>query len=134
MSGDKLYSVLNEPEAMLYLSRSGINFKLFQEIVSSTSFSLKEWSRFLHLTERTLQRYKKEEKKFEPLQSEKIIEIARLYQSGEDVFGTKIDFENWLNSKNIALGNILPLELLDSSFGIDILMDELGRIEHGILA
>lgn len=119
---------------LVKLSRKGIAISLFEEIVNSCSYTVKEWSKFLHLTERTIQRYKKENRTFETLQSERIIEIAKLQMKGKEVFGSKVYFEEWMNSKIIALGNIRPVELLDSSFGIDILMDELGRIEHGVLA
>lgn len=119
---------------LVKLSRKGITVSLFEEIVQSSSYTLKQWSKFLHLTERTIQRYKKEKRKFESLQSERIIEIAKLQLKGKEVFGSKEYYEEWMNSKIIALGNIRPIELLDSSFGIDMLMDELGRIEHGILA
>lgn len=87
----------------------------------------------MHLTDRTLQRYKKEQKRFEPIQSERIIEIAKLQNKGQEVLGSELSYNVWMNTKLIALGNIAPIEYLDSSFGIDILMDELGRIEHGIL-
>jgi putative toxin-antitoxin system antitoxin component (TIGR02293 family) len=119
---------------LVKISRKGITISLFEEIVNSSSYTLKEWSKFLHITERTIQRYKKEKRKFESLQSERIIEIAKLQLKGKEVFGSKVLFDEWMNSKIIALGNIRPIELLDSSFGIDMLMDELGRIEHGILA
>jgi uncharacterized protein (DUF2384 family) len=39
-----------------------------------------------------------------------------------------------MNSTVMALGNIKPKELLDTSLGIEILMNELGKIEHGIFA
>jgi len=119
---------------LLKLSRKGISFDLFEKIAKSHSYTTKEWSSFLHLTERTIQRYKKERRKFESLQSERIIEIAQLHLKGKEVFDSKLNFEEWMNSKIIALGNIRPIELLDSSFGIEMLMDELGRIEHGVLA
>ena len=134
MSIAQLNTKLNDTFELLKLSRSGIRFNLFLEIVKSSPFSLKEWSKFLHLTERTIQRYKKESKTFEPIQSERIIEIAKLQLKGKEIFGSKENFEQWMNSKIVALGGIKPIELLDSSFGIDLLMDELGRIEHGILA
>ncbi len=35
---------------------------------------------------------------------------------------------------NIALGNRKPLDLLASKLGIDLVMDELGRIEHGVVS
>ena len=119
---------------LVKLSRKGIAFSLFNEIVLSSSYTIKQWSIFLHLTERTIQRYKKENRNFESLQSERIIEIAKLQLKGKEVFGSKEYFEEWMNSKIVALGNIRPIELLDSSFGIEMLMDELGRIEHGVLA
>jgi uncharacterized protein (DUF2384 family) len=50
------------------------------------------------------------------------------------VFGDKERFNVWLNATNIALGNVKPKDLLDNTFGISLLKDELGRIEHGILA
>lgn len=125
---------LNDPLDLLNLSRDGITYNLFQEIVDSSSFSIKQWSIFLHLTERTIQRYKKEKKKFETVQSEKILEIAKLQAKGIEVFEEETYFDAWLNSNIIALGNIKPITLLDNSFGIDMLMDELGRIEHGVLA
>ncbi|MFB0906912.1 MAG: DUF2384 domain-containing protein, partial [Spirosomataceae bacterium] len=90
--------------------------------------------KFLHLTERTIQRYKKEQKRFEPIQSERILEIAKLQQQGQEVFGSAQYFNDWMNSNIVALGNIKPVELLDSGFGIDMLIEELGRIEHGVLA
>jgi len=134
MSIAQFNSKLLDTVELLKLSRKGITIGLFEEIVKSSSYTLKEWSKFLHLTERTIQRYKKEKRKFEPLQSERIIEITKLNFKGKEVFGSKVNFEEWMNSKIIALGNVRPIELLDSSFGIDLIMDELGRIEHGILA
>ena len=87
---------LNDSVELVKLSRRGIRYKLFQEIVNSSSFTLKEWSKFLHLTERTIQRYKKEKKKFETIQSERIIEIAKLQNKGKQVFNTTENFEQWI--------------------------------------
>jgi putative toxin-antitoxin system antitoxin component (TIGR02293 family) len=80
-----------------------------------------------------MQRYKKEKRSFDPPQSEKIIEIAILFNKGREVFGDETKFNRWLETENIALGKIAPKDLLDSTFGISLLNDELGRIEHGIL-
>ena len=74
------------------------------------------------------------EKKFDPIYSEKIMQIALLYQSGVNVFGDKAKFDSWLEISNVALGGAKPKSLLDSSFGISLINDELIKIEHGILA
>jgi putative toxin-antitoxin system antitoxin component (TIGR02293 family) len=57
-----------------------------------------------------------------------------LYEYGVDVFGEKANFDLWLNSKSIALGGRIPKDLLDTKFGVGMVKDELGRIEHGVLA
>jgi putative toxin-antitoxin system antitoxin component (TIGR02293 family) len=119
--------------SLIKLARQGIGFQVFSMLVSRSPFSLSEWSTFLHLSDRTMQRYKKEKRSFDPPQSEKIIEIAILFNKGREVFGDETKFNRWLETENIALGKIAPKDLLDSTFGISLLNDELGRIEHGIL-
>jgi putative toxin-antitoxin system antitoxin component (TIGR02293 family) len=114
--------------------RNGIQFSTFKAIANKSPFSLNEWSRFLQISERTMQRHNKEKKSFDPISSEKILEVAILYQYGTDVFGNKEKFNHWLEAENLALGGIQPKELLDTSFGITMLKDELTRIEYGVLA
>ena len=135
--------LLNEPYTSVYEQdtpsiimaiREGIRFEAFSQMLSWSPFSLQEWSRILHLTERSLQRYKKENKTFDTLQSEKIMQVLLLYKKGIQVFGTKENFDTWLDTIIPALGHIRPKEILDSAFGIDMIKDELLRIEHGVLA
>ncbi|MEO8962753.1 MAG: antitoxin Xre/MbcA/ParS toxin-binding domain-containing protein [Ginsengibacter sp.] len=114
--------------------KKGIKFSAFTSIAQNSPFSLVEWSGFLNISERTMQRYKKEKKAFDSDSSEKIIEITLLYKYGIEVFGNKEKFNSWLETKNLALGGIIPKSLLDNTFGINLLKDELTRIEYGILA
>jgi putative toxin-antitoxin system antitoxin component (TIGR02293 family) len=120
--------------AIIDAVRTGISFTAFEKIVSNAPFSLAEWSNYLQLSERTIQRAQKEKKSFQPIQSERIIELAMLYEYGVDVFGDKENFNIWLNSRSVALGGRTPKELLDTKFGVLMVKDELGRIEHGVLA
>lgn len=119
---------------LIDLARKGIDFNSFISIVVKSPFELDEWSRFLHLSGRTIQRYKKEKKTFSTLQSEKILEIAILYKKGNEIFGEREKFYSWLDSQNVSLGGIKPREILDSTFGLELIKDELTRIEHGVLA
>ena len=57
-----------------------------------------------------------------------------LYIKGLEVFGDTDKFDIWLESKNIALGGKRPKNLLDNTFGVNLIKDELTRIEHGVLA
>lgn len=119
---------------LIDMVRQGIKFSNFTELVKSSPFNINEWSDFLHLSERTMQRYKKEKATFGNIHSEKILQITLLFKYGVDVFGDKKKFNAWLETDNLALGRVKPKELLDNSFGIDLIKDELTRIEHGVLA
>ena len=114
--------------------RAGIRFPVFASIAKQSSFSMNEWSGFLHLSERTMQRYQKEKKTFDPLSSEKILEILLLTRLGVEVFGNTEKFTSWLETNNLVLGSKKPKEFLDNTFGIGLLKDELNRIAHGVLA
>ncbi|MDE1191640.1 MAG: DUF2384 domain-containing protein [Arachidicoccus sp.] len=114
--------------------KRGIKFPTFKTIVDKSAFDIHEWSDFLHLSERTMQRYKKENKTFDPIYSEKILELSMLFNYGIEVFGNQENFNTWLQTTNIALGSIAPKEFLDNTFGIRLIKDELTRIEQGVLA
>ena len=120
--------------SLVEMVRNGVRFEAFDTFANKSPFSLNEWSCYLHLSERTLQRYRSEKRTFDPLQSEKIIEITLFYKKGVEVFGSAEKFDAWLETDNLALGKIKPKMLLDNSFGINILKDELTAIEYGILA
>lgn len=64
--------------------------------------------------------------------SERIYELARLYGMGYEVFDTKEDFKNWLMTKSRALGDKMPFELLDSSFGFEMVENEIIRIQYNV--
>lgn len=130
------YTTLDDRNAFSLINaiKEGVNFTFFERLAISIPFTLREWSAYLHLSERSLQRYKKQKGTFNAVTSEKIIEITMLNKFGIEVFGKQENFNVWLNTKNVALKGIKPKELLDSSFGIQLLKDELTRIEHGVLA
>lgn len=120
-------------KSLIETAREGITFTQFLGIAGTSPFTLSEWSDYLHVSERTMQRYKKEKRTFDVLQSEKILHITLLYNTGVEIFGTADKFNQWLDADNVVLG-CKPKDLLDSTFGIGLLRDELTRIEHGILA
>ena len=114
--------------------RNGLSFEYFIKLVKRIPFSLSEWSEILHLSDRTMLRYKKQNGTFDPLHSEKILEISMLFKKGVEVFGDADNFHEWLGQKNIAVGGQRPKDLLDSGFGISLIKDELTRIAYGVLA
>lgn len=118
--------------ALLRVIRDGISYDEFDRIKDNSGLSLAEWANYLNLSERTLLRYAKNDENLDKSTSERVIEIAMLQEKAIEVFGNLDIFNQWMNSPVRALGNTMPKEYLDSSFGIQILNSLLGRIEHGI--
>jgi putative toxin-antitoxin system antitoxin component (TIGR02293 family) len=115
--------------------RTGISFKFFSLIMESAPFTETDWTEFLSISTKSMQRYKAvSAHRFKPVQSEKIIEIAEVSKAGLDVFGDMDKLKLWLATPNYALGKLTPMELLKDSYGKELVMRELIHIEHGVLA
>ena len=134
--------------------RGGLPFQFFLGLGERLPFSIREWARVLHLSERSLQRFQKDQKAFDAMrsdcmaskafqkdqkafdamQSERIIEITMLSNYGKSIFGSDRRWMQWLALPNLAMGGLAPQSLLDSSIGIQLIRDELGRLEHGIVS
>lgn len=133
MSGLPSFSKIRNTTDFISVIRSGIPKKALDNLLSNTGLTVTEISKIIRTSDRTLRRYTTAQK-LSPEQSERLIELARLYSRGEQVFDGMDNFRKWMNSTVMALGNKKPKEYLDTSIGIDLLMDELGKIEHGIFA
>lgn len=124
---------LNNKMLIVHSIRKGISFSFFNTIKNNSPFTDVEWADFLNLSTKSLQRYRNEKIfVFKPIHSEKIIELAEVTNFGNEVFDNSKDFYSWLNTTSIALGNMKPLELLKNSYGKEMVMDELHRIDQGI--
>ncbi|RZS92524.1 type II toxin-antitoxin system Xre/ParS family antitoxin [Aquimarina brevivitae] len=115
------------------LSRNGIDKKSLLHLAKTIGFELKELALILHMSERTLQRYALS-KNLGVEASAKVLQLAKLYAKGEAVFGDLPKFKKWMEHPNYALAMKKPKELLDTTFGFQLLNEELVRIEHGIFA
>lgn len=115
--------------------RKGLPYNIFDQIKSFTPFTDTDWAEYLDLSSKTLQRYRDDKNFFfKPIHSEKIFELAEVTNFGIEVFGSSEKFYNWLNSSSYALNGLKPRELVKDSYGKEMVMAELNRIEHGIFA
>ncbi len=61
------------------------------------------------------------------------ISDAEVTSLGVEVFGDLEKFMLWLDTPNLSLGNLKPMELLKDSYGKELVIGELTRINYGIL-
>lgn len=120
-----------EDHFFIDLIRKGLPKKVFDHLMKRTGLTEDEMAMILHVSKRTLQR-RDLSSEFNPEQSERLIELAKLFAKGEDVFGGPDQFKEWIDTRVLSLGDKKPREFMDTSIGLSILMDELGRIEYGV--
>lgn len=106
----------------------------FKKIADKTPFTQAEWASILHVSERTLQRYAKNNGSFAPINAERALQIEKVLKEGEFTFGNAEAFYNWLKRNPYMLGGNLSFESLTTAHGIDRVLTQLHRIQHGLFA
>lgn len=128
---------LNKPTDTTFdligLTREGIPRSAIDALANSLQISIPDLTHYLHISERTLQRYSPDKNLSIEL-SDRLLQIAKVYSRSLDVFEDSEMAANWLKQPNIALGNIAPITYLDTSSGVEIVLDELTRIEYGVFS
>jgi putative toxin-antitoxin system antitoxin component (TIGR02293 family) len=109
-------------------------YKEFTKISEKVPFTQKEWADILHISERTLQRYAKDNSVFNFSVADRILQIDKVLKKGVQVFGNTDKFISWIKDNPYMLEGRLSLQSLASIEGIQRVLTELGRIEHGLFA
>lgn len=118
--------------AIMQVIKNGVSQELFSLIGAWVPFSEETWARLLGISTKSLQRYAKSKTTFKKLQSEKIIEVAEVAYLGLDIFGDRQNFWYWLDTPTLGFGGRKPVELLEDSYGKELLLGTLIRMDHGI--
>jgi len=128
-----LHKKIQSQMDMIELSHRGVPKDALVNLAKYLSFTIHQMAELLPVTERTIQRYASQ-KHFNRVVSEQILHIASVAAKGTEVFGAKDKFLSWMNHPNKALANKTPLSLLSSRFGVEMILDELGRMEYGVFS
>lgn len=115
-------------------AHNGLSISAFFDILTFSGLSKEELSGLLDVSFKTIQRYQKDDKRLSALHSEQLLKIIAMYQKAEEVFADLESFNRWVRKPALGLGNEKPLKFMQTPGGIDLIMDELRRIEFGALA
>ena len=110
--------------------RKGLPREAVNQVLEKTSVSRSQLSHILHISTRQLSRYDNDER-LSAEQSGFLYEFSRVYVRGLDIFGDRETFEKWLQRPQMALGDRVPLALLDTTEGFRLVNDLLAQVEYG---
>lgn len=133
-------SIVSEPHVPMIKSIKVIpslkefTYSEFKKIADKAPFTQAEWAAMLHVSERTLQRYAKGNGSFASINAERAIQIDKVLKEGKITFGSVEKFYNWIKREPYMLEGNLSLESLTTYDGIEKVLTQLHRIQHGLFA
>jgi putative toxin-antitoxin system antitoxin component (TIGR02293 family) len=104
----------------------------FKNMLRTSPLKEADWAHTVHEEPRVFSVRLKENRGFDPLQSDRIVLIEQVLDHGVEVFGDAKKFRRWLEEPRPMLSGKKPIDLLSDMVGIGQVMAELGRIEHGV--
>ena len=124
-------SKVNNDMDLIQLTRSGLPKKSLDTLSTKLGISMERLSQLLNISIRTLQR-KSPTDKLSVHVSEHMLSIAEVVMRGTEVLGSERSFETWLHSTLTSLDDRKPIDIMDTSIGTQLILNILGRIEHGV--
>lgn len=129
-----LESVVKDSFSLVMEARKGILATVVFEVANAMQLHVDQLADILHITTKTLRNYRQDKRKLNPAHSEQTLKLLALQLKGDKVFGQTAAFRRWLEKPAYGLDDQVPLDLLETSGGIDLVMEELDRIAYGDLA
>jgi len=118
---------------MVEEAASGIPASAVFDLIQMTHLNKSFFAGILNLSTKTLDRYRQGGKQLNAASGELMLKLLSLFKKGEKIFGNSTEFQKWIEKPAYGLGLKVPKELMRTSAGIDLIMEELIRIEYGYI-
>lgn len=113
---------------IIHHARQGVKTQMFWDFLKGIESSKSEFESFLPYSLKTFSR----KSTLDEAMGERVLNIIRVFKKGEELFDDVQIFKSWLEKFNPALGD-KPRNFLNTSTGCTLIIDELGRAQHGVL-
>jgi len=124
----------HRPDAVHELLLAGLPYKSLETLIASSGLKQQEILHAAQLPASTLARRRKA-KKLEPAESERLFRVARVFERAAELFeGDAAAARRWLTEPVRGLGYRVPLELARTQVGAQLVLDLIGRLEHGVFS
>ena len=125
----------HSPLDLIEAIRHGLPKRALERLATALRVKVLDLENILPVSRRTLQRYEQQDVKFLPKElSDHMLQIDKVYTRAVEIFEDEERALAWLKAPIVALGGRIPMSLLDTSAGVDVVLTELGRIEYGVFA
>lgn len=138
MAKEKIYSNYltddEEKRSIVQESSAGVYAATFESVIDLSGYRNDDLAALLNISSKTFSRYKSSRQRFDAAQSELLLKLKAMFSLGNEVFGNSTEFRRWLELPAYGLGGLIPQQIIKTSTGIDMVMNELTNIAYGNLA
>ncbi len=141
---NKLYSIIEQPVSIVaekYIDyqvmekcEDGISIHYLNTVSDRYALTTNDWADIMGISSKSIQRYQQNESTLSATQSEFVLKTEQLFALGEEVFGSLENFKAWMQKPAFGLGGKIPVKVMHTISGINLVINQLMRIAHGILA
>jgi putative toxin-antitoxin system antitoxin component (TIGR02293 family) len=117
--------------SLIKKAQQGVSIDFFDLLLQKSGLSKGELSHMLGVDPKTIDNYRRTAKPFDTLKGELLLKLSNLFKLGAEVIGSAEDFKAWLHMPAGEFNNTLPIFLLGTSTGVDLVEEQLERIGQG---
>lgn len=121
-----------DPMTIIGMIRNGLPGSVLGDVAHAYQISKTDMYGLLDMSAKTGQR--KTTQKLDKDTSDHLVQLVKVLCRATKIFDNHDKAMNWLKSPCFALGDQIPVGLLDTTEGTELVMDTLGRIEYGVFA
>jgi putative toxin-antitoxin system antitoxin component (TIGR02293 family) len=114
-------------------TRTGVKKEALLALSKKMGIDLENLSSLLHISSRTFQRLPANAT-LDIFSSEQAIEMALVFAKATQVFSDETSCRQWLHAPLQALNGLSPVSVLDTGFGVHMVLQVLGRLEQGVFS
>ena len=122
--------VIQNDYSLVKKAKAGINTNVFYTFAESIKMSEKLLASVLNLSPRTISNYRDQNKDLDANYSEHLLKLIALFEKGKEYLGNIDEFNDWLE-KPFWNSEEKPSDFLNTSGGVDLLIDRLERMAQG---
>lgn len=113
---------------------AGFPYHVFERLGVATGTDPQDLRTQAGIPRSTLQR-REQAGRFTQAESDCLYRIAEVYLAAVGLFaGHELAARHWLSKPTKGLGGAIPTELLQTMAGTELVLDLIGRLEHGVVA
>jgi putative toxin-antitoxin system antitoxin component (TIGR02293 family) len=117
---------------LVEMTRQGIASTTAKQVLSDFGLNPEQATVILGTSPRTLARRVQRNQSLDPVESDRLVRFLRVAAHAEEVFEDRDRALEWLKAPNRALGGTVPLDLLDTDAGTELVDEILHRVDYGV--